>query len=67
MRKKAWCWTFYLEEERAMTVHTKLLKEYQFFPYNKNGFKVGIKLEGMNPEHQAMYCVFTVAEVCGLG
>nr|1WJS_A Chain A, KIAA1798 protein [Homo sapiens] len=34
-------------------------------PYNKNGFKVGMKLEGVDPEHQSVYCVLTVAEVCG--
>ncbi|KAM9006002.1 lethal(3)malignant brain tumor-like protein 3 [Sarcophilus harrisii] len=63
--KKAWCWASYLEEEKAIAVPTKLFKEYQSFPYNKNGFKVGMKLEGVDPEHQSMYCVLTVAEVCG--
>ncbi|XP_038627197.1 lethal(3)malignant brain tumor-like protein 3 [Tachyglossus aculeatus] len=63
--KKAWCWASYLEEEKAVAVPTKLFKEYQSFPYNKNGFKVGMKLEGVDPEHQSMYCVLTVAEVCG--
>lgn len=37
--------------------------QYQSFPYNKNGFKVGMKLEGVDPEHQSIYCVLTVAEV----
>lgn len=37
--------------------------QYQSFPYNKNTFKVGMKLEGVDPEHQSMYCVLTVAEV----
>ncbi|KAM9666911.1 lethal(3)malignant brain tumor-like protein 3 isoform 2-T2 [Trichechus inunguis] len=63
--KKAWCWASYLEEEKAVAVPTKLFKEHQSFPYNKNGFKVGMKLEGVDPEHQSMYCVLTVAEVCG--
>nr|KAF6363021.1 L3MBTL histone methyl-lysine binding protein 3 [Pipistrellus kuhlii] len=63
--KKAWCWASYLEEEKAVAVPTKLFKEYQSFPYNKNGFKVGMKLEGVDPEHQSVYCVLTVAEVCG--
>ncbi|XP_037376268.1 lethal(3)malignant brain tumor-like protein 3 isoform X1 [Talpa occidentalis] len=63
--KKAWCWASYLEEERAVAVPAKLFKEYQSFPYNKNGFKVGMKLEGVDPEHQSVYCVLTVAEVCG--
>ncbi|XP_023369245.1 lethal(3)malignant brain tumor-like protein 3 isoform X2 [Otolemur garnettii] len=63
--KKAWCWASYLEEEKAVAVPVKLFKEYQSFPYNKNGFKVGMKLEGVDPEHQSVYCVLTVAEVCG--
>ncbi|XP_020039914.2 lethal(3)malignant brain tumor-like protein 3 isoform X2 [Castor canadensis] len=63
--KKAWCWASYLEEEKAVAVPTKLFKEHQSFPYNKNGFKVGMKLEGVDPEHQSVYCVLTVAEVCG--
>ncbi|NXL38425.1 LMBL3 protein, partial [Glaucidium brasilianum] len=63
--RQAWCWASYLEEEKAIAVPTKLFKEYQSFPYNKNGFKVGMKLEGVDPEHQSIYCVLTVAEVCG--
>nr|XP_055119778.1 lethal(3)malignant brain tumor-like protein 3 isoform X2 [Symphalangus syndactylus]XP_055119785.1 lethal(3)malignant brain tumor-like protein 3 isoform X2 [Symphalangus syndactylus]XP_055119794.1 lethal(3)malignant brain tumor-like protein 3 isoform X2 [Symphalangus syndactylus] len=63
--KKAWCWASYLEEEKAVAVPAKLFKEHQSFPYNKNGFKVGMKLEGVDPEHQSVYCVLTVAEVCG--
>ncbi|NXC61649.1 LMBL3 protein, partial [Aleadryas rufinucha] len=63
--RQAWCWASYLEEERAIAVPTKLFKEYQSFPYNKNGFKIGMKLEGVDPEHQSIYCVLTVAEVCG--
>ncbi|XP_075604175.1 lethal(3)malignant brain tumor-like protein 3 isoform X2 [Balearica regulorum gibbericeps] len=63
--RQAWCWASYLEEEKAVAVPTKLFKEYQSFPYNKNGFKVGMKLEGVDPEHQSIYCVLTVAEVCG--
>ncbi|XP_054030028.1 lethal(3)malignant brain tumor-like protein 3 [Dryobates pubescens] len=63
--RQAWCWASYLEEEKAIAVPTKLFKEYQSFPYNKNGFKAGMKLEGVDPEHQSMYCVLTVAEVCG--
>uniref|UniRef100_A0A8C2VJJ5 L3MBTL histone methyl-lysine binding protein 3 n=1 Tax=Chinchilla lanigera TaxID=34839 RepID=A0A8C2VJJ5_CHILA len=63
--KKAWCWASFLEEEKAVAVPAKLFREHQSFPYNKNGFKVGMKLEGVDPEHQSVYCVLTVAEVCG--
>ncbi|XP_067322873.1 lethal(3)malignant brain tumor-like protein 3 isoform X1 [Anolis sagrei] len=63
--KKAWSWPSYLEEEKAIAAPLKIFKEYQSLPYNKNGFKVGMKLEGVDPEHQSMYCVLTVAETLG--
>ncbi|XP_034964903.1 lethal(3)malignant brain tumor-like protein 3 isoform X2 [Zootoca vivipara] len=63
--KKTWSWSSYLEEEKATAAPPKIFKEYQSFPYNKNGFRVGMKLEGVDPEHQSMYCVLTVAETCG--
>uniref|UniRef100_A0A3Q3ER22 Lethal(3)malignant brain tumor-like protein 1 n=1 Tax=Labrus bergylta TaxID=56723 RepID=A0A3Q3ER22_9LABR len=34
-------------------------------PTVKNGFKQGMKLEGIDPQHPSMYFVLTVAEVCG--
>ncbi|XP_067840658.1 lethal(3)malignant brain tumor-like protein 3 isoform X2 [Heptranchias perlo] len=64
-KRKAWCWASYLEEEKAVVAPTKLFKECQSFPQSKNGFKIGMKLEGVDPEHPSMYCVLTVAEVCG--
>ncbi|XP_064412192.1 lethal(3)malignant brain tumor-like protein 3 [Latimeria chalumnae] len=64
-KKKAWCWASYLEEEKAVAAPNKLFKECQSYPHNKNGFKVGMKFEGVDPEHPSMYCVLTVAEVCG--
>ncbi|XP_025061188.1 lethal(3)malignant brain tumor-like protein 1 isoform X3 [Alligator sinensis] len=38
---------------------------YQTASQNKNGFKVGMKLEGIDPQHPSMYFILTVAEVCG--
>ncbi|KAI2652412.1 Lethal(3)malignant brain tumor-like protein 3 [Labeo rohita] len=64
-KKKAWCWASYLEQERAIAAPSKLFKEYQSFPQCKNGFRVGIRLEGIDPEHPSMYCVLTIAEVLG--
>ncbi|KAL6051184.1 hypothetical protein STEG23_006261 [Scotinomys teguina] len=37
----------------------------QAVTHNKNGFKVGMKLEGIDPQHPSMYFILTVAEVCG--
>ncbi|XP_066555502.1 lethal(3)malignant brain tumor-like protein 3 isoform X2 [Amia ocellicauda] len=64
-KKKSWSWASYLEKEKAIAAPSKLFKEHQSFPHNKNGFKVGLKLEGVDPEHPSMYCVLTVAEVLG--
>lgn len=35
----------------------------QRVPAVKNGFKQGMKLEGIDPQHPSMYFVLTVAEV----
>uniref|UniRef100_A0AAR2JF78 SAM domain-containing protein n=1 Tax=Pygocentrus nattereri TaxID=42514 RepID=A0AAR2JF78_PYGNA len=64
-KKKSWCWASYLEQEKAIAAPSKLFKEYQSFPQAKNGFRVGMRLEGVDPEHPSMYCVLSVAEVSG--
>ncbi|NXD26542.1 LMBL3 protein, partial [Spelaeornis formosus] len=61
--KKVWNWSSYLEEEQMPAAPQKLFREYQSFPQNRNGFKVGMKLEGVDPEHPSRFCVLTVAEV----
>ncbi|XP_056331506.1 lethal(3)malignant brain tumor-like protein 4 isoform X2 [Danio aesculapii] len=65
VKKKTWSWSVYLEEERAAAAPIKLFKEHQSFPQSRNGFKVGMKLEGLDPCHPALFCVLTVAEVQG--
>ncbi|XP_019367694.1 PREDICTED: lethal(3)malignant brain tumor-like protein 4 isoform X2 [Gavialis gangeticus] len=64
-KKKVWNWVSYLEEEQMPAAPFKLFKEYQSFPQGRNGFKVGMKLEGLDPEHPSLCCVLTVAEVQG--
>ncbi|XP_062449900.1 lethal(3)malignant brain tumor-like protein 3 isoform X3 [Rhea pennata] len=64
-KKKVWNWVSYLEEERMPAAPLKLFREYQSFPKGRNGFKVGMKLEGLDPEHPSQFCVLTVAEVQG--
>uniref|UniRef100_A0A8B9LPE5 L3MBTL histone methyl-lysine binding protein 3 n=1 Tax=Astyanax mexicanus TaxID=7994 RepID=A0A8B9LPE5_ASTMX len=39
--------------------------QYQSFPQCKNGFRVGMRLEGIDPEHPSMYCVLSISEVSG--
>uniref|UniRef100_A0A3Q0T3C5 Lethal(3)malignant brain tumor-like protein 1 n=1 Tax=Amphilophus citrinellus TaxID=61819 RepID=A0A3Q0T3C5_AMPCI len=57
--------TQYLEEAKAVAAPNKLFQESQRVPTVKNGFKQGMKLEGIDPQHPSMYFVLTVAEVCG--
>ncbi|XP_061216616.1 lethal(3)malignant brain tumor-like protein 3 isoform X2 [Neopsephotus bourkii] len=64
-KKKVWNWVSYLEEERMPAAPLKLFREYQSFPQGRNGFKAGMKLEGLDPEHPSRFCVLTVAEVQG--
>nr|XP_033811306.1 lethal(3)malignant brain tumor-like protein 3 isoform X2 [Geotrypetes seraphini] len=64
-KKKVWNWITYLEEEKMPSAPLKFFREYQSFPQGKNGFKTGMKLEGMDPEHPSLFCVLTVAEVQG--
>uniref|UniRef100_A0A8D0B7G5 SAM domain-containing protein n=1 Tax=Salvator merianae TaxID=96440 RepID=A0A8D0B7G5_SALMN len=64
-KKNVWNWITYLEEERMQAAPLKLFRESQSFPQNKNGFKEGMKLEGLDPEHPSLFCVVSVAEVQG--
>ncbi|XP_044732507.1 lethal(3)malignant brain tumor-like protein 3 isoform X2 [Chrysoperla carnea] len=61
--KKGFSWAKYLTHINGKSAPIKLFKEP--FPYTKNGFKVGMKLEGIDPQHPSHYCVLTVAEVLG--
>ncbi|XP_055022518.1 lethal(3)malignant brain tumor-like protein 3, partial [Boleophthalmus pectinirostris] len=64
-KKRAWSWPSYLEEEKAVAAPVKLFKEHQSFPQSRNSFKVGMKLEGLDPCHPSLFCVLTVAEIQG--
>ncbi|KAM6164342.1 lethal(3)malignant brain tumor-like protein 1 isoform 2-T2 [Rhynchocyon petersi] len=64
-KKEGWSWEAYLEEQKAITAPVNLFQDYQAVTHNKNGFKLGMKLEGIDPQHPSMYFILTVAEVCG--
>ncbi|XP_068191902.1 lethal(3)malignant brain tumor-like protein 1 isoform X2 [Antennarius striatus] len=64
-KTEQWTWAQYLEECKAVSAPNKLFQESQRVPSVKNGFKQGMKLEGIDPQHPSMYFVLTVAEVCG--
>ena len=38
---------------------------FQPFPTSRNGFRIGMRLEGVDPKHQSLFCVLSVAEVQG--
>ncbi|KAL0985413.1 hypothetical protein UPYG_G00156560 [Umbra pygmaea] len=64
-KKRTWSWPSYLEEEKSIAAPVKLFKEHQSFPQSRNAFKVGMKLEGLDPCHPSLFCVLTVAEIQG--
>ncbi|XP_078006400.1 lethal(3)malignant brain tumor-like protein 1 isoform X2 [Phascolarctos cinereus] len=64
-KKDGWSWAVYLEEQKAIAAPLDLFHDCQAFPQNKNGFKLGMKLEGIDPQHPSMYFILTVVEVCG--
>lgn len=61
--KKGFSWSKYLDHVKGKAAPVKLFKDA--FPYAKNGFRPGMKLEGIDPQHPSYFCVMTVAEVQG--
>lgn len=61
--KKGFSWAKYLDHMKAKAAPVKLFKDP--FPYTRNGFRVGMKLEGIDPQHPKYFCVLTVSEVLG--
>ncbi|XP_037540239.1 lethal(3)malignant brain tumor-like protein 1 [Nematolebias whitei] len=64
-KTELWTWAQCLEETKAVAAPENLFHQSQRVPTVKNGFKQGMKLEGIDPQHPSMYFVLTVAEVCG--
>ncbi|KAM9337298.1 lethal(3)malignant brain tumor-like protein 4 [Symphorus nematophorus] len=63
--RRSWSWQTYLNEQKAEAAPLSLFTQSQSFPGKRTGFKVGMKLEGIDPLHPSMFCVLTVAEVIG--
>lgn len=61
--KNGFSWSTYLEICNTKPTPEKLFKNP--LPYNKNGFKVGMRLEAIDPQHPSLFCVVSVAEVQG--
>ncbi|RVE43326.1 hypothetical protein evm_012030 [Chilo suppressalis] len=61
--KSGFSWMRYLDVCKAKDAPVKLFKDP--FPYTRNGFKVGMRMEAIDPQHPSMFCVVSVAEVQG--
>lgn len=61
--KNGFSWMRYLDICKAKAAPVKLFKDP--FPYSRNNFKVGMRMEAIDPEHPALFCVVSVAEVQG--
>ncbi|XP_076440126.1 lethal(3)malignant brain tumor-like protein 3 isoform X2 [Babylonia areolata] len=62
-KPKGFDWQAYLDEVKAVGAPARLFKDP--FPSQKNGFKPGMRLEGVDPKHQNLFCVLSVAEIQG--
>ncbi|XP_077952636.1 lethal(3)malignant brain tumor-like protein 1 [Gasterosteus aculeatus] len=65
VKRRSWSWQQYLNEQKSEAAPLSLFTQSQSVPSRRNGFKVGMKLEGVDPLHPSMFCVLTVAEVIG--
>ena len=63
--KTGFSWTKYLETTRSKIAPSKIFDEMSRFPHSTNRFKVGMKLEAIDPEHPALFCVVTVVSIKG--
>ncbi|XP_076266492.1 lethal (3) malignant brain tumor isoform X1 [Rhynchophorus ferrugineus] len=62
-KKKGFSWSKYLTHVNAKAAPLKLFKDP--FPYTRNCFKAGMKLEGVDPQHPSYFCVLTVVDAVG--
>lgn len=66
LRNKSWSWQQYLDQENAPAAPQELFNQYQSGSNRRScGFRVGMKLEGVDPLHPSMFCALTVSEVIG--
>ena len=56
-------WSRYLECTNSRSAPSRLFHEA--FPHKPNNFKVGQKLEAIDPEHPALVCVASIAQIEG--
>ncbi|XP_055994412.1 lethal(3)malignant brain tumor-like protein 4 [Sorex fumeus] len=63
--QETWSWEQYLREQKAVAAPVELFNKDQSFPEHENHFQIGMRLEGIDPRHPSVFCVLSVAEVCG--
>nr|XP_044999979.1 lethal(3)malignant brain tumor-like protein 4 isoform X1 [Jaculus jaculus] len=63
--QEPWSWECYLQKKNAAAAPIELFSQDQSFPEHENGFQVGMRLEGIDTQHPSIFCVLSVAEVCG--
>lgn len=61
--KNGFSWMRYLDVCKSKAAPVKMFKNP--FPYGRNGFRVGMRMEAIDPLHPALFCVVTVAETQG--
>ncbi|XP_074058734.1 lethal(3)malignant brain tumor-like protein 4 isoform X2 [Macrotis lagotis] len=62
---ETWSWDQYLKEQNAIAAPAQLFSRDQSFPEHENGFQIGMRLEGIDPQDPSKFFVLSVAEVCG--
>lgn len=60
---RGFSWSKYMNFKKTKPAPIKLFKEP--FPYHANGFKIGMKLEGIDPKHESFICVMSVVDIKG--
>lgn len=65
VRGRSWSWQQFLDQQNAEATPVELFTQEQVGSSRRCGFKVGMKLEGVDPLHPSMFCVLSVAEVIG--
>ncbi|XP_051046640.1 lethal(3)malignant brain tumor-like protein 4 [Phodopus roborovskii] len=60
-----WSWEQYLRDWSAVAAPIELFSKDQSSPEQENGFQVGMRIEGIDPWHPAVFCGLSVADVCG--
>lgn len=62
---KSFSWESYIEQNNFTPIPFKSFLSSQLCQLQENGFKLGMKMEGVDPFHPSRFCVLTVTEIIG--